>query len=234
VKDAFGRFIVDCGERNLRWETVRKYRLLEKEMVDRFGLRPIDSVGVDDLSDYRGTWSMAPHSAQKKIERLRVFFRFCVDRGWIDENPAALVKLPRFVKVATLPFTEAEIGRIMKVIEKYPDRPPGRRLQVKAFVNVLRFSGLRIGDVTTLSRNRILEGSIFLYSHKTGVPVRCPLPDHVVEELGQVNGSSRFILFRGVQDEIRDRSLAEDVKKGVPGCRSGGWARAPFPDEFRC
>jgi len=80
-------------------------------MVERFGLRPVDGVSVDDLSEYRASWGMAPHSAHKKIERMRAFFRFCVDRGWIAENPAALVKVPRYLKAPTLPFTEEENGR---------------------------------------------------------------------------------------------------------------------------
>jgi len=143
-------------------------------MVERFGLRPVDGVSVDELSEYRASWGMALHSAHKKIERMRAFFRFCVDRGWIAENPAALVKVPRYLKAPTLPFTEEEMAGVLAAVRKHPDRPPGPRLQVKTFINVLRYSGLRIGDVVTLSRDRIHDGPVFLHSHKTDVPVRCP------------------------------------------------------------
>jgi site-specific recombinase XerD len=195
VKDAFSRFLADCRERNLGWETARKYRLLEREMTERFGVRPVDAISVDDLSEYRASWNLAANSSHKKIERLRAFFRFCVDRGWLAENPAALLKVPRYIKSPTLPFTGVEMRGIMAAVEKYPDRPPGRRLQVKTFINVLRYSGLRIGDVVTLSRERITDGAIFLYSHKTGVAVRCPLPDEVVEDVGRLPGG--FLFYSG-------------------------------------
>src|SRR6266436_1845398 len=38
VKEALGRYISDCEARHLRPETLRKYQLLEREMVSRFGL----------------------------------------------------------------------------------------------------------------------------------------------------------------------------------------------------
>jgi site-specific recombinase XerD len=197
VKDALDRFLADCAERNLRWETVRKYKLLEKEMGERFGIRPVDSIRLEDLAEFRSSWNLSPHTAHKKIDRLRAFFRFCFDRGWIGENPAALMKVPRYIKVPTLPYTEDEMERIVMAVKKYPNRPPGRRLQVKTFINVLRYSGLRIGDVTTLAPERISEGTISLYSHKTGVPVRCPLPGDVQYDIVCLCESSRFPFYSG-------------------------------------
>jgi integrase len=97
----------------------------------------------------------------------------------------------------TLPFTDEEMRQVMAAVEIYPDVPPGRRHEVKTFLNVLRFTGLRIGDAVTLSRDRINDGMIFIYSHKTGVPVRCPLPGYVEEDLAQVRASSRFLFYSG-------------------------------------
>ncbi|HXK02051.1 MAG TPA: hypothetical protein VMS37_06590, partial [Verrucomicrobiae bacterium] len=159
VKDAVARFLTDCADRNLGWETVRKYRLLGNELTERFGGRPVDSISVDDLAEYRSSWNMGPHTAHKKIERMRAFFSFCVGRGWLSENPAAAVKIPKYHKKPTLPFTDAEMRRVMNAVVRYPDKPQGRRLQVRTFINVLRYSGLRIGDVVTLSRDRVSDGA---------------------------------------------------------------------------
>jgi integrase len=52
--------------------------------------------------------------------------------------------------------------------------------RLRALVILLRCSGLRIGDAVSLSRDRIADGKLFLYTAKTGTPVYCPLPDSVL------------------------------------------------------
>jgi integrase len=48
---------------------------------------------------------------------------------------------------------------------------------------LLRYSGLRIGDAVTLSRERLKGERLFLYTSKTGVAVHLPLPAFVIEAL---------------------------------------------------
>jgi hypothetical protein len=48
---------------------------------------------------------------------------------------------------------------------------------------LLLYTGLRIRDAATLSRDRIVNGKLLLYAAKTGTPVFCPLPQFVVTEL---------------------------------------------------
>ena len=59
----------------------------------------------------------------------------------------------------------------------------GNRTRVKAFVLMLRYSGLRIRDVALLSEDKLKGSKLLLYSAKTKVPVYIPLPDFVVKEL---------------------------------------------------
>src|SRR6266436_7635021 len=87
AKEAFERYIADCEARHLRSETLRKYRLMQRELIAEFGGRPLDAVGIDELSRYREKWTLAPGTARTEIGLLRAFFHFCVDRGWIEKNP---------------------------------------------------------------------------------------------------------------------------------------------------
>jgi integrase/recombinase XerD len=66
---------------------------------------------------------------------------------------------------------------------------------LRALVLLLRYSGLRIGDVVGLERERIAEGKLFLYTAKTGTPVWCPLHDVVIEALEAVRGTSEKYFF---------------------------------------
>ena len=54
---------------------------------------------------------------------------------------------------------------------------------VKAFVLLMRYSGLRIGDVARLEKDRIQDGKMMLYTAKTGSPVWVPLPTAVLAAL---------------------------------------------------
>ena len=60
---------------------------------------------------------------------------------------------------------------------------------------LLRFSGLRIRDAVTLRRDRLVNGKILLYTAKTGTPVCCPLPQHLLAELEMVHGTSPQYYF---------------------------------------
>jgi len=212
VKEAFERFIGDCEARELRGETLAKYRLLEREMAGLFGERPVDSVSVRDLAEYRETWKLAPISSRKKIERMRSFFKFCVERKYAAENPAKFLRPPRAEFMPTLPFTGEELVKIMRAVERYPDRPQGRRAQLRAFVLVLRHSGLRIRDAVCLERERVSDGAVFVYTAKTGTPVRCPLPQvaqDAIHNLCEVN-DDRFFFYSG---ECNPKSAVADWQR---------------------
>ena len=69
------------------------------------------------------------------------------------------------------------------------------RQKTRAFVLLLRYSGLRIGDAVTLSRERLTCNKLFLYTAKTGTPVYCPLPDFVVTALEVVRSDNGQYFF---------------------------------------
>ena len=106
------------------------------------------------------------------------------------------MKAPRVTPKPTLPFTPAEMKRILAACDEYPERnsfSQNNRARVKAFVLLLRYSGLRIRDVACLERKRLQKNRLFLYTQKTGTPVYVPLPPQVVEALkGIANGPDYF------------------------------------------
>src|SRR5215471_13806817 len=51
---------------------------------------------------------------------------------------------------------------------------------------------LRIRDAATLSRNRIQQDKLFMYTAKTGTPVYCPLPPFVIDALNAIPESTYF------------------------------------------
>ena len=192
IKEACDRFSQDAEARGIGPAQLGKYNLLTKELKDWFPERVVASVTVDDVRAYRESWDLSPVSAGKKLERLRAFLKFCMDSGWIQDNPARLLKAPKAKPKPTLPFSPEEWEKVLWATELYPDRPKGRRVQVKAFILLLRHSGLRIGDAVSLEAKRIRDGKLLLYTAKAGTPVWLPLPEEVLMSLQRTGATDRF------------------------------------------
>jgi integrase/recombinase XerD len=128
-----------------------------------------------------------------------LLFRFAHDAGQIPDNPARKVKSPKITQTQTLPYTQEEMVRIMAALNQYSD--PGSRngRKMRALVLVLRYSGLRIGDAVTLSRDRISGDKLFLYTAKAETPVYLPLAPLVLDALeAAANLTGSYYFWTGV------------------------------------
>ena len=102
----------------------------------------------------------------KKFDRLRTFFIFCERNGWCG-NPCRGLKPPKVIRKPTLPFTEDEMRKILEACDTWSrsgkyGAAGGKR--VKAFVLVMRYSSLRIGDTVQLNKEKVKDGKVFLTS----------------------------------------------------------------------
>jgi integrase/recombinase XerD len=192
IDAAWVEFLADVEARKLAASTIRKYKLLNRQMKDfakARGFRFLIELDLPAVGQFRAGWKDGPRSSAKKLERLRAFFRFAQKRQWVQENPAADLKAPRITLCPTMPFTQAEMLRILAAIEKYKDEFSDRGAEnarrMRALVLLLRYTGMRIGDAVSLSAERIERNRLFLYTQKTGVPVNTVLPNFVVEALDQ-------------------------------------------------
>jgi integrase len=177
IKQAIADFRLDIDRRNLSPETSRKYVRLLRDLEDfakRAGVVRLDSLAVADARRFVGEWPFGPNTATKQIERLKTFFRFCRQSRWIADDPSEPIKPAAIRQSPTLPYTRDEMAAILAAC-------PDTRL--RAFVLVMRYSGLRVGDVARLEKPRIQDGKLMLYTQKTGTPVYVPLPDVVVNAL---------------------------------------------------
>jgi integrase/recombinase XerD len=205
IAQACDDFVGDAEARNLRERTVYKYRLLFRHLktfADDRGLRFVKELDTPTLRKFRESWKDSNLAALKKLERLRRFFGFVRENGWLEENPATKISNPKVTMRPTLPFSHDEMVRILAVVAKRIEecqthgRDNARRL--RALVLLLRYSGLRIGDAVGCSVDRLANGKLRLYTQKTGTHVHCPLPEFVVKELGAIpKMSERYWFWTG-------------------------------------
>jgi len=78
------------------------------------------------------------------------------------------------------------VGTATKNVETARADHRNKARRVRAFVLLLRYTGLRISDAVGCSVERLKDGKIWLYTQKTGQHVYCPLPEFVAKELENV------------------------------------------------
>jgi integrase/recombinase XerD len=195
IAEAVGKFFVDAKAQHLSGETIRKYEnLLNKRFLpwcEEKGFRYLKQLGVKEMREFRATWKDSPNYATKNLERMRSFFRFCQQDDWIAKNPARAVKAPKVKDKPTLPFSTSEMERILDACDRYR----GHQDRVRAFVLVMRHSGLRIGDTIALDEGRLKGSNLLLYTAKTGTPVYVPLPPAVINALAKLDSNDRGRFF---------------------------------------
>jgi integrase/recombinase XerD len=193
VAQATGEFLADSRARNLKRKTIYKYQLTFRQLIEfgeRRGIRNVKELDTPTLQKFRGSWKDKNYGALKKLERLRSFFRFANQRGWIADNPVSEIRTPRISTRRPSPFSRDEMLRILRAtakrIEECNPTEKANARRLRGLVLLLRYSGLRIGDAVSCSVDRLANGEICLYTQKTGTDVHCPLPGFVVAELGEI------------------------------------------------
>src|SRR5271157_115495 len=188
--EAWKEFLADIEARKLNDSTVRKYKLLKRQMEDfaqRCGLHVLADFDLSKVGQFRSEWKDGPRSSAKKLERLRAFFRFALKRKWAPENPALDLKAPKITLCPTLPFSREELVRILAATDQYKEEMPSHGIEngrrIRGLVLLLRYSGMRIGDGVNFSTDRLEGNRLFLYTQKTGVPVNTILPGFVLSVL---------------------------------------------------
>jgi integrase len=155
----------------------------------------------DDLAKFREGWKASPITARTMLERLRSFFRFCIDRGWIAENPAKSLKPPKDVKIEVKPYEKRELENIAWAIDLFPDKGiygEQNKKRLRAFIAVLRWTGLRIRDVVQLRHSQVDEKFITLRTHKNQKPVKLLMHKEVKEALGSNSNVEEYFFWSGL------------------------------------
>ena len=153
-----------------------------RRALDNF-LRIAKSVGITKLADveietidlFRSRREISAVTWVKELAILRNFFGFCVSRKWMPSNPAKETKAPAVKPQAKEPYSQEELLRILGACD-HLGRSRYERARARAMVFLLRFTGLRVSDVATLSRDRLRDGNIHLHTMKNGKRIFLPIP----------------------------------------------------------
>lgn len=197
IKEACDRFIEYQTSRDLSPDTLRKFKLLFAELPTQ---TLVSAVTPSDLDAIFKTWDMAPSSTNKKLERLRSFFNFCVDRHWITRSPAKGMKGKKETAIDKKPYEPVELEKIAWAIPLFPIKGiygEKNRERITAFIAVLRWTGLRIRDVVQLKWTAISGGYITIRAHKNKKLVRLPVHQEIEDALSKLPTHTEYIFWSG-------------------------------------
>lgn len=228
IGDAKDAFMDKCKSDGLGDSTRRKYRntLLHLEAFgESKGIDSVSDLTVEILDGFRASRKIAPITASKELQQLRQFCQFCVERRWMEKNPARSIKQPRNLKPNDVePYTSQEVAAILGACD-FIGQNAYERLRAKAIILTLRYTALRIGDVAMLERNRITkEGNywrVFLRTEKNGKPVFLPIPEEMKAALDFLpipqgtKGDSKHFFWSGISTPKSIKSMADRTLRSV-------------------
>jgi site-specific recombinase XerD len=227
ITEAVAQFTQDAEHgRKLSPATLKKYRVvlgqLEEFAAAKTVLR-IDEVTVSFAREFRASWKDGAISSSKKLERLKAFFRFHVAAGWLQKNPAQAIAMPTLRQVPTLPFTKKEMESILKAATEP---------RWHALIQVLRWSGLRIGDAMKLTADKLQGSKLLLRTAKTGVNVFIPLPDFVVAELEALPKYGGYFFWKR-EGESKIDTAAGNARRSLREIFTDAGVKGGHPHRFR-
>lgn len=187
LADAIARYQTDCDARKLSVSTNEKISVLLKALqkfADDRGITLLEQVDVPELREFRATWkSWGALTQAKHIERIRAFFRFCLQSKWITESPAQFLNPPKVESTKVSVFTEQELSQIHATI---------KRPIMRAFILVLQYTGLRISDAVKLRAQDITGGKLRIVTKKNKTVVWLPLPPALVTALAEIRTTEYY------------------------------------------
>ncbi len=110
-----------------------------KKIYVRDHLRKLSENGVDN------------RSLARKLSALKKFFKYCKVKGIISENPIEGMNSPKFEKKLPTFFSEEEMEQLLRI----PDLTSKFGIRDRAILELIYSSGLRLGEVASLTLQRM-------------------------------------------------------------------------------
>lgn len=176
---------------------------------------------------------------------LKGFFRFCVNRDWIPKTPVSPDLKPpvganRLANKA--PFSDEELDRIIAACDKMPRTEWSTRdmggvwsgEEVKDFVWMMMYTGLRISDVGLFNMSRVHGNDVFLRAKKNGGDVYAFLPSWLLDRLNdraKKHGNRPFIVGRSERVDTITDTWRRKINEAF--ALAGQFEETPTPHRFR-
>ena len=193
LAEAHESFLEDRKACGLSESTLEGYASLFRRWAER-----ARATGRGDLADWdaaalrewREGWGCAVGTHRLRLSKIKAFCTFAVAEGWVDESPARRLRPPKVAAAPTMPLSVNEMRMLLRSAESSSPRD-------RAFVLLMRYSGLAIQDAATLARDKLDGTLLTLRRGKSGELVQVDLPEPVVDALEGLPVEGRHYFWTG-------------------------------------
>lgn len=193
VKEAIERYL-DVQERTgvLSAKSARNRRY-ELNRLDKYcqkhGIKDLARINRTVMREYFASLRISNRTRRSIMAVYNAFFTFCVDEGFILENPIERIKIPKTYPPEPDILTQEELRRFFQsVVQTSRPSVVDRNLAMMALMNVLclRVSeviGLRLEDLELPNGTTADDFGVVRISRKGGKETRLPLNQDLYEAL---------------------------------------------------
>jgi site-specific recombinase XerD len=147
-------------EKDAAKSTINKYRTDLERLSEYLKVADINEINQNHLRDYlnhiRQKYNYTSSSIANKINILHHFFKFLHNSGYINTNPAVLIRTPRKKTKIPKVFNDIELEKFLKATDhNIYNKYKKYALRDKLIFTMFAYTGLRRTELINLNWNDI-------------------------------------------------------------------------------
>lgn len=181
LKEILPTFISSLEEKKRSPSTILAYRADLEQLISYLGRRNVampSEVKTADLEAFRDQLleeKYTPKSVSRKLNAIKTFFRFLIDKNEITQDPSETVAHPK-VELTMPKFLSPLEYRALRDIARNDTR-------IAAIIELILQTGMRISEVANLKLENIKDDKIKIESYATQPERTVPLNKRAQETL---------------------------------------------------
>ncbi|MEN8699581.1 tyrosine-type recombinase/integrase [Bacillus infantis] len=166
LDDVLEEYDYHCQAKGFTSKTLKnkrqEYKQLKAFLKEKRGIEELEAITLHDLRAYvrlKQKDGLQPQSIVSMFKMIRAFFSWCEKEGYLKENIAKKVELPKVPKKVLKGFTVEEVQNMIQAFS-YKNYIETRN---KAIIAMLADCGLRAMEIRGLSSENVKDTSILVY-----------------------------------------------------------------------
>lgn len=198
LRDALRKYANEISptKRGCRWEQIRLAAFEERRLPLDVPISQIDTNHISLFRDDR-LKSVSAGSVLRELTLLSAVFEATrIDWRWVDSNPCRDIRKPKQPKHRDRVLSPAEIKKMLKILEYTPkcEITSAKQSIAHCFLLALR-TGIRAGDLCSLSWENVHDNYVFLPITKNGKPRVVPLSKKAKIIIEKMRGWNKELVF---------------------------------------
>ncbi|OGM05987.1 hypothetical protein A2125_02495 [Candidatus Woesebacteria bacterium GWB1_43_5] len=183
LKDSLPAFIKNLEEKGRSPSTILAYRADLEQLADYLSKKNIafvSEIKSEDLDAFRDALlseKYTPKSVSRKLNAIKTFFRFLMDKGDVQSDPSEKVAHPK---------VEPTLPKFLSPLEYRALRDIARNdKRIAAIIEVILQTGMRISEVANLKLDNIRNDKIIVEAYATQPQRTVPINKRASESLSE-------------------------------------------------